>query len=95
MVGCSGRLGARREHPRVPGARGRRPIAELRDVGPYLQAVRVAADVPLDDTFTRFDAERDYAASTMLHVPPRDPSNAQFRTPELRNEPRSTFTRVT
>jgi hypothetical protein len=29
----------------IPGARGRRSVAELRDVGPDLQAVRLASDV--------------------------------------------------
>jgi hypothetical protein len=43
----SGCVAARHQHPGVPGARGRRQIAELRDMGPDLQAVRLAADVRL------------------------------------------------
>ena len=43
-VGTSG-MAARREHPRVPGDRGRRALAERGDVRPDLRAVRLAADV--------------------------------------------------
>jgi hypothetical protein len=38
-------MGTRREHPGISGDRGRRSIAELRDVGPDLQTVRMVADV--------------------------------------------------
>jgi hypothetical protein len=33
------------DRPRVPEARGRRSLSELPDVGPHLQALRLAADV--------------------------------------------------
>jgi len=45
LVGRAGGMAVRRQRPRVPGARGRRPLAELRDVGPDLQTGRLAADV--------------------------------------------------
>ena len=41
----SARVAARPEHPGVPGAGGRRALAELRDLGPDLRAIRLAADV--------------------------------------------------
>jgi hypothetical protein len=40
-----GGVGTRRGHPGVSSARGRRPLADVRDVGPDLQALRLAADV--------------------------------------------------
>jgi hypothetical protein len=45
MVDRSGRLPSRRERPHLPGARGRGTVADVRDVGPDLQAVRLAPDV--------------------------------------------------
>ena len=45
LVGRASRVGTRREHQGVPGDRGRCSITDLRDVGPDLQDVRLAADV--------------------------------------------------
>jgi hypothetical protein len=45
MVGRAGSAMPRRQRPRLPAARGRRADAELGDVGPDLQAVRLAAGV--------------------------------------------------
>jgi hypothetical protein len=45
VVDRAGGVASRREHPGVPGARGRRSTTELRDVARDLQVVRVAADV--------------------------------------------------
>ena len=58
MVGRTGRVAHRREPAGVPGARGRHGIADVRDMGPDLQAIRLAAVVQLAGRLLALAARR-------------------------------------
>jgi hypothetical protein len=49
VVGWASGVAARRDRSGVPGDRGRRALAERGNVGPDLQAVRLASDVRIGD----------------------------------------------